>query len=165
MTAARLCCGLSVVTGDVVLPVPVGRIVEDPLVGMAVRRDDGGIVGASRVLLLVRGAGGTTMEPIDGEKQLSDQTFKVTSTAAECLLSDAQAQVDLVGYCDFNKMLTYRLDKEAALVLVSAVACGEPGSASSPSAGGGARPIATIEHMPKLSKDDVAALERNLAVE
>ena len=62
-------------------------------------------------------------------------------------------------------MLTYRLDKEVALVLVSAVACGEPGSASSPSAGGGARPIATIEHMTKLSKDDVAALERNLAVE
>ena len=34
-----------------------------------------------------------------------------------------------------------------------------------PSAGGGARPTATIEHMTKLSKDDVAALERNLAVE
>ena len=62
-------------------------------------------------------------------------------------------------------MPTYRLDKEVALVLVSAVACGEPGSASSPSAGGGARPIATIEHMTKLSKDEVAALERNLAVE
>ena len=71
LTATRLCCGLSAVSGDVVLPVPVGRILEDPLAGLAVRRDDQNIIGASRVLLLVRGTGTTTMEPIDGEKQLS----------------------------------------------------------------------------------------------
>ena len=32
--------------------------------------------------------------------------------AAECLLSDPPAQVNLVGYCDFKNMLAYRLGKE-----------------------------------------------------
>ena len=40
MTAARLCRGFSEVVGDVVLPVPVGSVREDPLAGLAVRRDD-----------------------------------------------------------------------------------------------------------------------------
>ena len=39
MTAARLCRGLSAVTADVALPVPVGRVVEDPLAGLAARGD------------------------------------------------------------------------------------------------------------------------------
>jgi hypothetical protein len=70
-----------------------------------------------------------------------------------------------VGYCDFKKMLTYRLDTESALILASAVDCGAPGSASAAGGASNTRPIATIEHVTKLSKDEVAALTRNLAEE
>ena len=63
------------------------------------------------------------------------------------------------------KMLTYRLENEFALILVSAVDCGAPGSASAAGAAGNARPTATIEHVTKLTKDDVAALTVSLAEE
>ena len=97
ITAARLCRGLSEVAGDVVLPVPVGRILDDPLAGLAVRRDDDKIIGAHRVLLLVRGTGGTQIESIHEGKELAEQVFTVSSTAAVCLLSDTSARVNLVG--------------------------------------------------------------------
>ena len=87
------------------------------------------------------------------------------STAADCLLTDGPAHLNLVGYCDFSKMLTYRLDTESALILASAVECVAPGSASAGGAAGNACPTATIEHMTKLSKDEVAALTRSLAGE
>ena len=165
MTASRLCRGISVVVGDVVLPVPVSRVLEVPLVGLAVRRDDNKNIGANRVLLLVRGTSDTKMEPLQEGKEIAEQTFKVSSMAADCLLSEPPAQVDLVGYCDFNNMLTYRLDRECALILASAVDCGAPGSASAAGAAGNARPTATIEHVTKLSKDEVAALTSSLAEE
>ena len=165
MVAARLCRGLSEVAGDVVLPVPVGRILEDPLAGLAVRRDDGKIIGANRVLLLARGTSSTEMESIQEGKELREQIFKVSSTAADCLLSDPPAQVNLVGYCDFTNTLTYRVDKESALILASAVQCLAPGSASAAGAAGDACPTATIEHVTKLSKDEVAVLTRSLAEE
>ena len=165
MTAARLCRGFSEVVGDVVLPVPVSRVLEVPLVGLAVRRDDNKNIGANRVMLLVRGTSETKMEPLQEGKEIAEQTFKVSSMAADCLLSEPPAQVDLVGYCDFNNMLTYRLDRECALILASAVDCGAPGSASAAGAAGNARPTATIEHVTKLSKDEVAELTRSLAEE
>ena len=77
MAAARLCRGLSEVAGDVVLPVPVGRVREDPLVGLAVRRDGKKNFGANRVLLLVRGTSSTHMGKIEEAKTMADQTFKV----------------------------------------------------------------------------------------
>ena len=49
--------------------------------------------------------------------------------------------MDLHGYCDFNGMLQYRLDKDVALVLASAWDQG-PGSA---------RPLVTIEYMVKIT--------------
>ena len=61
-------------------------------------------------------------------------------------------------------MMTYRLDKEAALILASAVALQSPGPAS-PAAGAGsptARAVFTIEHMTKLSKDEMATLSQSL---
>ena len=160
LTATRLCRGLSDVAADVVLPVPVGRVVEDPLVGLAVTGDGDKIIGANRVLLLVRGTQKTILEPLEEGKALCEQTYKVTSTGAVCLLSDKDETVNLVGYCDFNEMLTYRLDTECALILASAVECPAPGSASDR-----ACPTATIEHVTKLSKDEVASLTHSLAVE
>ena len=109
MAATHVCCGHSAVTGDVVLPAPVGRILEGPLAGLAVRRDDDKIIGANRVLLLVRGTGNPRMESMQGGKELPEQTFKVSSTAVECLLNDPPARVNSVGYCDVNKMLTRTL--------------------------------------------------------
>ena len=82
-----------------------------------------------------------------------------------CLLSADEHHIDLVGYCGFDGMLTYRLDTECALILVSAVDCGAPGSASAAGAAGDACPTATIEHVTKLSKDEVAVLTRSLAEE
>jgi hypothetical protein len=97
MAAARLCRGLSEVAGDVVLPVPVSRVLEDPLAGLAVRRDDNKNIGANRVLLLVRGTSDTKLEPLEEGKNMEEQTFKVSSTAADCLLSEPPAQVDWWG--------------------------------------------------------------------
>ena len=178
-SAMRLLCGLSAVTGDVVIPVPATYVVEDHLVGMAVRRDaapgsaSAQVIGASRVLLLVRGTSETKMSPIAGGQELSQQHFKVESTSASCLLSDTPARVNLVGYCDFGKMMAYRLDTEAALVLASAVDFPAPGSASAADAAGLAAgsggqspcPTFTMEHVTKLSKDEVTVLARSLAAE
>ena len=165
-SALRMCCGLSVVSGDVVLPVPVSRIVEDPLQGLAVCHDGANNIGANRVWLLVRGQSATTMESLDDKKALTDQVFKVSSTETSCLLTDptgdANGKINLVGYCDFNKMLAYRLDKETALVLASAVECPAPGIAS---ATDGPCRTATIEHVVKLSKDEVLALQKSMAAE
>eukprot|EP00959_Pyramimonas_sp_CCMP1952_P140312 2936120-Pyramimonas_sp.AAC.1 len=54
-SALRMCYGLSVVSGDAVLLVPAGRIVEDALQGVAVCRDCAKNIGANRAWLLVRG--------------------------------------------------------------------------------------------------------------
>lgn len=164
MLATRLCKGLSTVVSEVVLPVPASRVVDDPLIGMATRRDDDVLVGAHRLLLLVRGTTKTTLDPIDSTKPVDQQVYKVSSQA-DCLLSDTPMKVKLVGYCDFAKMLTYRLDSESALVLVSAVELtgpSAPGSASDP-AGSGL--VCTLEHVTKLSKDEVAGLTISLAAE
>eukprot|EP00959_Pyramimonas_sp_CCMP1952_P404238 8470511-Pyramimonas_sp.AAC.1 len=68
-----MCCGLSAVSGDVALPAPVSRIVEDPLQGLAVCRDGANDVGANPARLLVRGQGETKMESLDDAKALADQ--------------------------------------------------------------------------------------------
>ena len=90
----------------------------------------------------------------------------MSSTETLCLLADptegAKCKINLIGYCDFNKMLTYRLDKETALVLASAVECPAPGIAS---ATDGPCRTATIEHVVKLSKDEVLALQKSMAAE
>ena len=69
------------------------------------------------------------------------------------------------GYCDFGKVLAYRLDTEFALILASAVDCGASGSASAAAAAGNARPIATIEHVTKMCKNEVEAVTFRLAKE
>ena len=57
------------------------------------------------------------------------------------------------GYCDFNGSLQYRLDKESALVTVSAMAAGSP------------RPVLTIEHVQKVTSEERVSLLKSLAVE
>ena len=73
-----------------------------------------------------------------------------------------EREITLVGYCDFNKMLQYRLDMETALVLASAVQIQAPDSAS---AEGGGNCVVTVEHMQKISDKHAAALSVSMALE
>ena len=158
--------GLSQVSDDVVLPVPAIRLLDAPLVGLAAWRDNGVPIGAFRVLLLVQGTTETYCEPIDDTLPMSEQIFKVTSTCVRCLLSEEEEErereITLVGYCDFNKMLQYRLDMETALVLASAVQIQAPDSAS---AEGGGNCVVTVEHMQKISEKHATALQLSMALE
>ena len=77
-----------------------------------------------------------------------------------CLLSASEQHIDLVGYCDFEGTLTYRLDKEVALVLVSAVSPASPDSVSAC----GSKLVAVIE-MQKRSSDDKDSLLQSLHAE
>jgi hypothetical protein len=158
MNAMRLSLGLSNVAEDAVLAVPVNRLLDAPMVGLAAKRDTGGPLQAHRVLLLVEGTEETKCDPIDGDKPMDNQTFKVTSTSARCLLSDTAELVTLAGYSDFKKIMQYRLDKETALVLVSAVTRATLGSASETC-------VVSVEHMQKVSKDEAAALKISMTAE
>ena len=79
------------------------------------------------------------------------------------MLSDVDKFVDLVGYCDYDGMLTYRLDQEAALVLVSAIT--PAGDAPNSVSANESSFLATIEHMQKISADEKAALVKSLDTE
>ena len=163
MTVMQISLGLSQVSDDVVLPVPAIRLLEHPLMGLAARRENGVPVGAFRVLLLVQGTKETKCDTIDETLPIKQQVFKVTSTCVRCLLSEEkETEITLVGYCDFNKMLQYRLDMETALVLASAVQIQAPDSAS---AEGGGNCVVTAEHMQKISDKHVTALSWSMAIE
>ena len=164
MTAMHLSLGLSNVADDAVLAAPAARLLDAPLLGLAARRDSGAPLGAHRVLLLVEGTEDTDCDSIDDTLPMAQQTFKVTSPSARCLLSDPAVRVTLAGYCDFKKMMQYRLDKERALVLVSAVTFAAPGSASA-AAAPEAPCVVTVEYMQKVSKDESAALMVSMTAE
>ena len=83
-TAARLRRGLSAVTADVVLPAPVGRVLEGPLAGQAVGGPSQTIIGASWVQLLARGTGAAHPGALGDVKGLSDTTFKAPLADAVC---------------------------------------------------------------------------------
>ena len=143
----RACLGLCEVSGDVVLPAPVAHVYDAPLVGLAVKSHTGAFISAHRVLLLVRGTCASDLKPLNPECQsLTAQSFRVSSKKVRCLLSsEREAHVDLHGYCDFDSMLQYRLDKDVALVLVSAWDHDETMET----------PVATIEHMTRVSDSSV----------
>ena len=103
------------------------------------------------------------MDILDDEKvPTQQQTFNMVSKNARCLLSDSPIVVQLTAYADFKKSLAYRLDREMALVLVSAVERHGPGAASPIASGANAssavapaseRINVTVEHKDKKSKD------------
>ena len=157
MTVMQISLGLSQVTDDVVLPVPAIRILDAPLLGLAARRDNGQPVGCFRILLLVKGTTETLLEPLSDSGPVSEQSFKVTSTHVQCLLSEPTKEITLVGYCDFQKTLQYRLDMETALVLASAVEIGDTEA--------GNNMVVTVEHMQKISDQQVTALSLSMARE
>ena len=114
------------------------------------------LFAAHRVLFLVEGTTTSKVDPLGEVTRMSDNSFKVTSPGVKCLLSEKETYVDLVGYCDSNAMLAYRLDKDVALVLVSAIEA--PGSVS-------AHSVATIEHIQKVTATEKDSLLQSLAVE
>ena len=77
-------------------------------------------------------------------------------------MSEPAREITLVGYCDFKRIMQYRLDTETALVLASAVQIQAPDSGS---AEGGADCVVTVEHMQKISDQRAAALSRSMALE
>lgn len=140
---------------------PVDRIEDVPMLGLAVRSDLRQTLGAHRVMLLVQGTCTSKLDALETSTPLQEQSFSVLSKKVRCLLSDAEKYIDLVGYCDFNGMLTYRLDTDTALVLISAISPVAPDSVSA----GTSSFVATIEHMRKISADEKNSLLESLAVE
>ena len=163
-TAMHVSLGLSKVADDAVLAVPADRLLDAPLLGLAARRDSGAPLGAHRVLLLVEGTEETNCESIDDVIPMPQQTFTVTSPSARCLLSDPAKRVTLAGYCDLKKTMKYCLDKESALILVSAVTFEAPGSANAVAAPE-AFCVVAVKNMQKVSKDDAAALTGSMTLE
>ena len=83
------------------------------MVGVAVRSDLCGSLGARRVLLLVEGTYESPPDPVGkSTAPLLEQSYKVHSPKVRCLLSADEQYVDLLGYCSFAIMLTHRLDKD-----------------------------------------------------
>ena len=121
MNAMQQTLGLSTVSDDVVLPAPTDRGVYEAMVGMALKRDAGGPLAAFRVLLLVQGTKVSHTESLDDTLPVGEQTFKMVSNNAGCLLSDSSIALKLMAYSDFKKTMTDRLDKEVAVVRASAV--------------------------------------------
>jgi hypothetical protein len=161
--AMRAAVGLAEIIGGIVIPAPAQRATELPMIGLAVIADKRGPVAAHRILLLVQGNNTSTLETVKQEDKIEDQSYKVTSNGARCLLSDSDTTVNLVGYCNTGSMLTYRLDREVALVLVSAVTMTEDASISGST--DGSRFLATVEYMQKIGVDDKASLLKSLETE
>ena len=161
--AMRAAVGLAEIIGGIVIPAPAQRATDLPMIGLAVIADKRGPVAAHRILLLVQGNNISTLEAGIQADKIEDQSYKVTSNGARCLLSDADTTVNLVGYCNTGSMLTYRLDREVALVLVSAVTMTE--DASNSGSTDGSRFLATVEYMQKIGADDKASLLKSLETE
>ena len=148
-TAVRQMIGLSGVSSGLVLPIPAQRLSNHQLLGMTVAGWDQALpalptLSLHRALLLVQGTAKTTLKPLGAESTpMEQQSYQVTSTGVNCLLSKKQGhdvKLTLTGYCGFHEMLAFRLDKDKALVTVSSW---ETGSAQK-------QPIAVIEHITKV---------------
>mgnify|MGYP000028518462 FL=1 len=159
--AMAMALGLTEILGDIVIPAPIERIDDMPMVGLAVRSDQREPIGAHRVLILVQGTGQSTLDGLGVGKTLQEESYKVFSPKVRCLLSTSEKFIDLIGYCGFQGMLQYRLDKDAALVLVSAISLYAPDAVSA----GGPAFVATIEHMRKVTAVELAALTQSLTAE
>ena len=69
--------------------------------------------------VMVRGSQKSKIERLSEDKEI----YAVTSEGATCVLADddaAPVEVTIQGWCDFDTLLQYRLDKEVAVITVSA---------------------------------------------
>ena len=153
--------GLHEVEGDLVLPVPVMYVRNEPLVGMCVSKGSvaDNTIGLHRALLLVKGgADDTKLSPVGPPAaDMQEQSYKVTAPDTSCLLSKqrgTETKVTLVGFCSFKEMLHYRLDQEQALVTVSAVTKNADNTVT-----------ATMEHIVKVSAIQSGQVSANCLAE
>ena len=81
------------------------------------------LVPAHRIFILVTGTEPSALEPLHPDvTDMQKQSYLVKSYNAKCLLSEKKtAMIDLKCYCNFDTMLNFRLDKETALVSLTAV--------------------------------------------
>ena len=161
MQAMKQCLGLSTISEDVVMPCGADRLLSDHLAGLALKVDDTSEpLSAFRVFLLVKGTDKSTMVSLN-EKNTA---YQVISNNVSCLLSETPTTLQLRAFCDINNLLDYKLDRETALVLVSAVEHDMPGSASS-----GAETqrglIATVEDMQKIGESELETLKLSMNME
>ena len=125
--AMRRIKGLSITSTGVAQAAPVERIECDPMQGLCLRSDNSSdepdLVPCFRIYLLVKGAVESGLDPLDANiTDMRTPTCCVTSQRTKCLLStEGDVRIDLTCYCNFNSMLTYRLDKQSALISVSNV--------------------------------------------
>ena len=90
-----------------------------PLLGLAVERSDGAKIAVHKAIVMVRGSQKPKTERLSEDKEI----YAVTSEGATCLLADddaAPVEVTIQGWCDIETLLQYRLDKEVAVITVSA---------------------------------------------
>ena len=157
--AMRATKGLATITTGAAQAAPVERIVCDPMQGLCLRCDDiagePDLVPCFRVYILVTGTQASDLDPLQAEiTDMKKQAYCVTSRNAKCMLStEKDARIDLMCYCDFGGMLTYRLDTECALVSVTNVEEKD------------GRLQAAVEHVDKVSNHQLDAIKESLDVE
>ena len=110
-------------------------------------------IGIYRAWLLVQGTTKAKLTPIPGadSAEPEKQSFKVAAMAAKCLLSEEETMINLVGYCGYDEMLSFRLDKDVALVSISAFE-------GSPRTG-------IMEHIVKIEKSQIKQAMHNAMAE
>ena len=111
--------GFCDVQGDAVIPASTREVIMCPLLGLAVERNNGTKTAVHKAIVMVRGSQKSTMDTLSEDKK----TYAVTSEGVKCLLADddaAPVEVTIQGWCDFETLLQYRLDKEVAVITVSA---------------------------------------------
>ena len=152
-TAARLALGFNSIQENVVVASPLAAITRCPMLGLAIKYGDGCLIGAHRVIMLVEGTQPSRAQPLAGGGDPG--SFLVESKQVKCMLGTEEAFADIRGYCDFDSMLQYRLDKEKAVVMISHIDRQDMNSNA----------VLTIDFMCKVSESNVKQFVDNLREE
>ena len=157
--AVTLLRGMAPLEGGGVIPTPVSFLQATSLQGLCVVVPGQDPMPVYRVWLVVKGTEASTLDTLSDNLKLEEQTYKITSKSVECQLTsmpglasvfpasfEKKCHVTLEGYCSFKDMLTFRLDEDAALVLVSSISM--PVSDSKDQ-----EPVLVVEHMQKPGPD------------
>ena len=130
---------------NIVVASTVPAITRCPMLGLAIKYGDGGLIGAHRVIMLVEGTQTSRAQPLAGGGDPA--SYLVESKKVKCLLGTVEAFADIRGYCDF--------DKEKAIVMISHIDRQDPS----------ATPVLTIDFMRKVSESTVTHMVDNMREE
>ena len=146
--------GLSEIGEGIAVVAPAERIAHCSIVGMSVQSDSSMKLQAHRIIMLVTGTEKSKLERIPKAPGSASDSYLVESRNVKCVLGLKGEHVHLRGYCDFEKMLDYRLDCESAVVFVSAV----------DEEDGGVKTM-TVEAMEKVSDSKLAQVAHAMTIE